>query len=177
MRPSVTVNAKDFKQLIDDKGNLDAAAREGKQYEHVPSPLMAKTITPQAAEALQSSGIKCLDVRSNPHLEQLAAQKLCRISTLERLECSGDPNLISPPPEVAKGGGAESMRFLRAWEKDGGVNTELALFLVGDGEAGKTSVMTALMNDKGNTAEHIGKDAHSPRGSLQLMFRNVMLSL
>jgi len=161
LRPSVTVNAEDFKQLIDDKGNLDAAAREGKQYEHVPSPLMAKTITPQAAEALQSSGIKCLDVRSNPHLEQLAAQKLCRISTLERLECSGDPNLISPPPEVAKGGGAESMRFLRAWEKDGGVNTELALFLVGDGEAGKTSVMKALMNEKGNTAEHIGKDTRT----------------
>ena len=81
----VTVNADDFKQLIDNEGKLDAAARQGKPYEHVPSPLMAKTITPQAAEALQSRGIKCLDVRSSPHLAQLAAQELCRISTLERL--------------------------------------------------------------------------------------------
>ena len=53
------------------------------------------------------------------------------------------------------------MLFLRACEKDSGVNTDLALFLVGDGEAGKTSVMKALMNDKGNTAEHIGKDTRT----------------
>ena len=60
MRPSVTVNAEDFKQLIDNKGKLDAAAREGKPYEQI-------------------------EPSSEHFLEQLAAQELCRISTLERL--------------------------------------------------------------------------------------------
>ena len=77
MWTSVTASAEDFKQLVDDKGKLDAAGRKGKAGNHlVPSNLMAQIITPQAAAALQSSGIKCLDVSDNPHLAQLAAQKI-----------------------------------------------------------------------------------------------------
>jgi hypothetical protein len=106
---SATASAVDVTQLVDGEGNLDARPREGKAYDHVPSALMAKTITPQAAKALQSSGIKCLDVRFNPQLAHLAAPVLCSISTLERIECSGCPHLISPPPEVAENGGAESI--------------------------------------------------------------------
>ena len=159
---SATASAEDFKQLIDNKGKLDAAAMEGKAYDHVPSALMAETITPQAAEALQSSGIKCLDVRSNPHLAQPPeAVRRHFISTLESLECSGCPHWITPPPEVAENGGVESLEFLRECEKDGDFNTDLALFLIGDGEAGKTSVMRALMNDTGNTADRIGKDTRT----------------
>ena len=178
MWASVTASAEDFKQLVDKNGLLDAAFRKGKPYDHVPSALMAQTITPQAAAALQSSGIKCLDVSDNPHLAQLAAQELCSISTLKELECPGCSQLISPPPEVAehpawnKGRGRESMQFLqrsrresmqflRECIQDGGVNKELALFLIGDGEAGKTSVMRALMNEAGNTAESIGKDTRT----------------
>ena len=161
MRASVTASAEDFKQLVDDEGKLDAAARKGNPGDYVPSALMAQTITPQAAAALQSSGIKCLDVSDHPHLAQLAAQKICSISTLKELECSGCPHWISPPPEVAENGGRESMQFLRECMQDGGVNKELALFLIGDGEAGKTSVMRALMNEAGNTAESIGKDTRT----------------
>ena len=92
----------DFKQLHGQKGQSRPVAREGDACDHVASALMARIITLQAAEALQSSGIKCLDVQSNPHLAQPAMQELCSIRSLERLECSECLHLLSPPQEVKR---------------------------------------------------------------------------
>ena len=80
------------------------------------------------------------------------------------LECAGCPLLDLPPAEVADGGGTESMRFLRECFTDGAMNQSLALFLIGDGEAGKTNVMPALMNEQGSPPDVsplIGKDTRT----------------
>ena len=47
---------------------------------------------------------------------------------------------------------------MRVCIQDGGVKDSLALFLVGDGEAGKTSVAQALVNEEDNKADEIGRD-------------------
>jgi len=69
--------------------------------------------------------------------------------------------LLSLPLEVAELGGADSMLFLREYVQDGANNEALALFLVGGGENGKTSVRYALMNETGNSALPIGKDTRT----------------
>ena len=69
------------------------------------------------------------------------------------LWCQDCPNLWSPPHEVASQGGTATMDFLR----DGAKNLEMSLFLIGDGEAGKTSVLRALKSER-NVAEWIRED-------------------
>jgi hypothetical protein len=133
---------------------------------HVPSRFWPSIISTPAAEKIISAcdsigeRITCLDVRSNPNLMQLA-EELCQIPSLESFECAGCPLLSSPPSEVAENGGVESLRFMRACIQDGAVKESLALFLVGDGEAGKTSVVSALINEETNTADEIGQDTRT----------------
>jgi hypothetical protein len=124
----------------------------------IPLRFFPRVITPQAAMALQESGITCLDLRSNPYLLRLPTADLCTINTLRQLECSGCPRLYSPPPEVAESNGRDVMQFLRQCVENGALNESLAVVFIGDGEAGKTSSAKALMNEEGNTAGPIGKD-------------------
>ncbi len=49
---------------------------------------------------------------------------------------------------------------MRATRQDGEVNTRMALFLLGDGEAGKTSVFRVL-KPSSCTAERIREDMHT----------------
>jgi GTPase SAR1 family protein len=53
------------------------------------------------------------------------------------------------------------MMFLRECVEDGTINESLALFLIGDGEVSKTSLMRALMNKQGNTADRVGIDTRT----------------
>ena len=150
----------DFKRLIRD-GTLDASPTSGEQKDHISPVMCARVITAHAVTALSSSGIKCLDVRSNPHLVKIPAEELCKITSLKQLLCTGCSLLESPPPEVAEHGGEQAMSFLRDCLENGGVNESLTIFLTGDGEVGKTSVARALMNELGNSAPPIDKDTRT----------------
>jgi len=145
---SNTVCAQDFIPLIRD-GTLDACPVSEDDTKQMPYGLCARLITPHAIQVLDSCKMQCLDIRSNPHIFKVPAEVLCK-SSIRMLECAGCPLLDSPPAEVADRGGTESMRFLRECFTDGAMNQSLALFLIGDGEAGKTSVMRAIMNEEGS---------------------------
>ena len=136
---------------------LDASPASEDPLHSIPVALCARTVTKHAAEMLQSSGIKCLDLRSNPRLGTLPVEDLCRIVSLARLECAGCVNVASPPMEVADNGGADVMEFLRECCEDGALNEDMVLFFLGAGESGKTSLKDGLMN-KG------GKDKAAPIG-------------
>ena len=97
-----------------------------------------RNITKEAAAALSSIGIQCLNVQSNPRLVKLPVKELCDIPSLLKLECTGCPRLESPPMEVAEQGATLSMDFLRDCVNNGTLNESLALFLVGGGECGLT---------------------------------------
>ena len=158
----MTGSAKDFKRLVR-KGTFDASWTKSEitkgENNNIAYALCAlRTVTAHAAAMLLSSGITCLDLRSHSHLVTLPAQDLCKIAGLTRLECADCPQLLSPPPEIGELGGAESMNFLRECDKNGAYNKTLALFLVGGGENGKTSVLRALMSKTGNSAQSIGID-------------------
>ena len=154
--------AEDFTRLLDKNYNLDAAAaKDGYPNEKIPAEFLLRRITEHAAVALRDSGIKCLDVRSNLNLLKLPVLELCRISTLQQIKCSGCPNLLSLPIEVAENGGVEAMQFLREYVENGAENNSISLFFLGEGEIGKTSLTLALMNEENNTADEIGKDTRT----------------
>ena len=166
--------AQDLAPLLDRKGEgeggtLDAspAIRSSDNEEkgtllcQLPRELCARVVTRHAAGLLQACGVERLVLSSNPCLETLPLQALCDVASLTELMCTGCPSLFAPPMEVAEQGGNETMKFLRDCSQDGVFNESLGLFLIGDGEAGKTSVLQALMNEAGNVAGHIGKDTRT----------------
>mmetsp|Transcript_16528 Transcript_16528/g.39643 ORF Transcript_16528/g.39643 Transcript_16528/m.39643 type:complete len:1520 (+) Transcript_16528:60-4619(+) len=89
-----------------------------------------------------------IDLSHFPHLEKLPVKDISSMASLASLSCRGCPNLVSPPPEVAAQGGVAVMDFLREAERDGLLNTDMLLFLIGDAEAGKTSTIRALMHGR-----------------------------
>ena len=154
------VLCQELKPLVS-AGTLDASPALAEEQQHIPHALCVSIVTRQAAEALSSSGIQCLNVQSNPRLCKLPVKELCAIPNLNKLECTGCPQLLSLPVEVADMGGVDSMRFLREYEKEPTNNDSLALFLVGGGECGKTSVKRALVNEDANVAPAIDKDTRT----------------
>ncbi len=121
--------------------------------------LVAVTLT--ATSSADRGGVRCklqqLDVSKNPLLASLPLQALAEIPSVRTLACAGCPNLWSPPQEVATQGGKECLEFVRAALRDGEADTRMTLFLLGEGEAGKTSVFRALRSATG-TAERIRED-------------------
>ena len=98
-----------------------------------------------------------LTFSNNALLMKLPLIEIVRMQSVKELACQGCPNLWSPPQEVAGKGGRQTMEFVRAVFRDGQNNSEMTLFLIGDGEAGKTSVFRALQSPN-NAAERIGVD-------------------
>ena len=98
-----------------------------------------------------------LDLSKNPVLKSLPLQAIAEMPSVRELACSSCPNLWSPPQEIAAQGGKECMDFVRVFLKDGAVNTRMTLFLLGDGEAGKTSLFRALKSSN-NVAPWIRED-------------------
>jgi hypothetical protein len=78
-------------------------------------------------------------------------------TSLERVECEGCVKLSTPPQEVCRQGGLAVAKFLRQVNGDGEMTKSITLFLIGDGEAGKTSVLLALKSPE-NKACHIRAD-------------------
>lgn len=90
------------------------------------------------------SNIVKINISRNGCIERVPIEELCSMENLIELECDNCPRLISPPPEIAQQGGLAVMKFLHALVKNGGRNTSMVLFLIGDGECGKTSLLSAL---------------------------------
>jgi hypothetical protein len=119
------------------------------------------TSTDEGDNAGRRWKLQQLDFSMNPVLSSLPLQAITAITSVRELACAGCPNLWSPPQEVAAQGGEACMDFARAI-KNGAVDksTQMTLFLLGDGEAGKTSVLRALMSAS-DAAERIREDTRT----------------
>jgi hypothetical protein len=70
------------------------------------------------------------------------------IPGLMSFTCSGNRRLNFPPREIANMGGEKTAMFLRGAMAEGGMKvTEMMLIVFGDGEAGKTSSINAVMSE------------------------------
>ena len=119
-----------------------------------------KHILELPAWGLQLEGLKRLDLHGCANLKILPVAALLRITSLEELDCRGCFRLFSPPQEICDLGGKAVMEFLREVEKDGEFSKQMTLFLLGDGESGKTSVIKALKSSN-SCAERIHEDSRT----------------
>ncbi len=92
-----------------------------------------------------------LNVENNEALESLPTRELCELPFFVRLLCKGCTSLVTPPPEIAMQGGEACVSFLRSINSEGIINKNMGLFLVGDGESGKTSLIRALKSQDFHT--------------------------
>ena len=90
------------------------------------------------------TNLTAINISNNATIETIPIAELCSMEKLLDFECHNCPRLISPPPEISIQGGKAAMKFMRALIDDGKRNTRMVLFLIGDGESGKTSLLSAL---------------------------------
>ena len=85
-----------FQRLLRPDGTLDASPLlDGEMV--VADALCVRAVTRHAAAALQSCGIKSLDLRGNKRLDTLPAKELCGIEGLTAVECKGCSSLTTIP--------------------------------------------------------------------------------
>lgn len=99
------------------------------------------------------SSLISINVSNNKYLTSLPIKNLCQLTLLEEVECTGCPSLLSPPPEVCFQGGKAVMNFLREVNSNGQPNKSITIFLIGDGESGKTSILSALRSSNNTSAK------------------------
>jgi GTPase SAR1 family protein len=90
-------------------------------------------------------------------LTSLPVIALGTLRNLTSVDCSGI-KLPSPPSEIVKQGPAAVARYILALGEGAAENHDVLLMLIGDGEAGKTSMLQALKNLDSNRAGTIGVD-------------------
>jgi GTPase SAR1 family protein len=95
--------------------------------------------------------LRLLDLEYCP-VETLPLDQLLKLDSLMLRGCK---RLWNPPQEICNQGGKATMQFLRQIKEEGEFSREMNLFLIGDGEAGKTSLISALIDGK---AEKIRRD-------------------
>ena len=99
---------------------------------------------------LDLEGLQVLDLSHCICLETLPLEQLWKLISLELKGCI---QLWSPPQEVCNQGGEATIRFLNDIKINGVQSESMALFLVGDGEAGKTSLIRAVTGPAGCAAK------------------------
>jgi GTPase SAR1 family protein len=99
--------------------------------------------------------LRALIVSHNTNLKTLPVDELMEIESLISIECRGCSRLYCPPPEIAELKGVEVVNYLKSARVDGILNKHFEMITIGKGEAGKTSVIRALMN---GTSEEIHED-------------------
>ena len=92
-----------------------------------------------------------LDVSHNPSLKGIPVPELCEIQSLNFIECVGSPQVYSLPPEVAKQGGSNAMEYLRLTQGNSTESRELQIIVIGNGEAGKSSLINCVRNQDGKS--------------------------
>ena len=106
---------------------------------------------------LELQTLEVLDLSYNA-FQTLPYIELCALSSLKRLECRGNQNLKYPSSSVIEEGGERVMAFIREALREGHFNIAVLLILVGDVEAGKTSLLRALKSP----AKKCGDDKYQP---------------
>ena len=114
-----------------------------------------KHITKLPSWAFDCIKLEALNLVSCESVQSLPIAEILNLPNLKVLDCEGCSKLYYPPQEICKQGGTAVMRFLQ--EVNGQVSTKMNLFLIGEGEAGKTSVVIALKSSN-NSAYHIRAD-------------------
>jgi internalin A len=97
------------------------------------------------AEITQLSNLTTLDLRNN-QLSELPAE-ITQLSNLTTLLLEENP-LKSPPPEIAGKGVEAIFEYFKSLEAEKQPLNEVKVLLVGDGGAGKTSLVKRLLGEK-----------------------------
>ena len=98
-----------------------------------------------------------LDLSMNPNIRKLPTSEICSMPNLQVLNCTGCLHIHGLPPAVASQGGMATMKYLRTLESSHTVNREMQIIVLGNGEAGKSSLISAIMAEN-NRACKIGVD-------------------
>jgi GTPase SAR1 family protein len=161
------------KQIVSENCDIDlsvsdlereAARREKKEglpvkfsRSVIPACLRMRSVAKAAGlVALVPNGkLRALIVSHNTNLNRLPVDELLEIKSLTSIECRGCSRLYCPPPEIAELEGVEVVNYLKSARVDGILNTDFEMITIGNGEAGKTSVIRAMMK---GTSEKIHED-------------------
>jgi GTPase SAR1 family protein len=114
------------------------------------------TYTEIPDEIAQLTLLEELDV-SSMLLASVPVITLGKLRRLTSVDCSG-MKLISPPAEIVKQGPAAVAQYILALGDGAEKNHDVLLMLIGDGEAGKTSMLQALKDLDTHRAGTIGVD-------------------
>jgi GTPase SAR1 family protein len=155
-----TLNLKvlEFSSLHDlETFDFDCIARIPKLEEFVCKRCSSlKTITSDSNFVDTKQLIK-LHLSENKSLTSIPLFAIVSINSLQDLECFSCPSLWAPPREISAQGGKATMQFIREVQHGGEFNRQMTLFLLGEGESGKTSVVNALLS-KNDTSAKIAED-------------------
>uniref|UniRef100_A0A7S4JL51 Roc domain-containing protein n=1 Tax=Guillardia theta TaxID=55529 RepID=A0A7S4JL51_GUITH len=152
-----TSAVEDVKQLLSggelgscynsEEGTLNMSLRTDRMKRYVIRDLRMKSLPRWISEL--GVAFKVIDVSGNPSLSRLPLDELCSMeSSLQEVKCESCVSLQLPPPEIASQGGAAAFTYLQSVKRDSEANKRINLILIGNGEAGKTSVLRALRSDK-----------------------------
>jgi len=83
---------------------------------------------------------------SNNNLRHIP-REVGRLDNLLLLEVQGNPNLLTPPPEIIERGNEARLDFMRGLAAGGRARFDAKLLLVGEGATGKTSLLRAMRNE------------------------------
>ncbi len=160
-------------KIVSEDGNLDLSVsnREAARREKekglpvrlsrsiIPAHLRMRSVAKaEGLAALVPNGkLKTLNVSNNTILKHLPVDELMQMECLTSIECRGCTRLYCPPPEIAELKGDQVVSYLKSVRVEhGGIfNTAVEMITIGNGEAGKTSIIRALMN---GTSEKIHED-------------------
>eukprot|EP00960_Hanusia_phi_P046152 757656-Hanusia_phi.AAC.1 len=125
-----------------DEGLLNLSLKTSSMKRYVSRDLRLKSLP--AWISMLDMPLKVIDVGGNPSLSRLPLEELCGMKALKEVRCKGCVKLSLPPPEVADQGGEAVVTYLRRVREEGEPSKRMNLILIGNGEAGKTSVLQAL---------------------------------
>mmetsp|Transcript_37236 Transcript_37236/g.99101 ORF Transcript_37236/g.99101 Transcript_37236/m.99101 type:complete len:1895 (+) Transcript_37236:92-5776(+) len=152
----VKVNAH-WRRVNMETGAVVDGGAEGEVIETLEFP---KHITRVPLWVVGVESLRKLDVHDCIQLTHIPMDDLLKLPKLEEVDCGGCINLISPPHEICEAGGKRILQFMRDSRADGECSLQMTLFLLGDGESGKTSVIKALKSPN-NTSERLHEDSRT----------------
>eukprot|EP00961_Rhodomonas_salina_P304278 3941540-Rhodomonas_salina.2 len=103
--------------------------------------------------------LETLDISFNPI--NILPASMGVLTRLKTLRTRGTPWFLNPPQEILDSGVDKVLVYLREILQDKVSNKKILLVAMGAGEAGKTSMVNALINEASGTSKHI--DAETGR--------------
>ncbi|EKX32844.1 hypothetical protein GUITHDRAFT_175538 [Guillardia theta CCMP2712] len=127
----------------------------------VPFFLCAQQVHQHFIEFVQVHHISSIDLSDNPRIEWFPALELLSSTQVQLIKCSNCPQLITPPMEIANQGSTVTMKFLRELLEQQELNETIHLSVIGEGEAGKTSLLQALQDTENDRSPEIPIDTRT----------------